>query len=66
MRPEYVKCVSLPESLGATTWCGKSREPFDWSFVDIDHAALTRRNGGRQLVCPECRAAIVAALESEA
>lgn len=65
MRPEYVKCVSLPDGLGGDTWCGRRKNRTEWRFVDVDHAALSRRNGDRLLVCPECRTAIISALESD-
>jgi hypothetical protein len=64
-RPEYVKCVSLPEGLGGGTWCGRTPDKSDWRFVDVEHAALCRLQKGRQLVCRGCKSVIVKALESE-
>lgn len=64
-REDFVKCVSLPGGLGGGSWCGRPKNCFEWRFLDVEHAALTRRNAGRQLVRPQCRAAVISALESE-
>ncbi len=63
--PDHVKCVihtDLPRK--GTTWCGRKHYNMEWLFTDVDHAALTREQESRLLVCPECRNAIVKALDT--
>lgn len=43
-------------------WCGTQIHRHDVVFDDIDHAAMSGRQGGRHLPCPACLAAVVAAL----
>lgn len=62
-RPEWVKCIADQHSDNAgLSWCGRRIEAFEFSFVDIDHAAINGRNGGRLVACPECVSAICEAL----
>jgi len=66
-RPDYIKCVSLPANsvFNSETWCGRKADPTEWRFVDVEHAALARKAGSSQLLCPDCKQAIVKALDSE-
>lgn len=62
-RPDYIKCVLLgTKDEPTTTWCSRKTDAFEWAFLDATHAALTGRNGGRQVPCEKCAAAIVKAL----
>lgn len=65
-RPDYVHCVGFddatPEASGGRrTWCGRGERPF---FVGPGHAALNGMHQGRLVACPECVAAIAAALRN--
>jgi len=60
MREDYIKCVNLVNTIGGS-WCGGNQAG---RFVDVDHAALNGRNEGRLVVCPECREAIIKALNN--
>lgn len=62
----HVTCITDThgEANGAT-WCGKPKDQFDFRFMDIDHAAMNGRNGGRLTVCPKCRKAVIAGLKNE-
>ena len=65
VRPEYVKCIL---DVGCQTndfssWCGRDIRG-EFSFVDIDHAALNGRKAGRLVACPECFERVVAALRN--
>jgi hypothetical protein len=63
-RPEYVTCALTGMYAGDETWCGRKTCGLGFTFVDASHAALNAKQGGRLLLCPECSAAIVAALTS--
>jgi hypothetical protein len=52
-------------ALPGATWCGKPADRMDFRFMEIDHAAMNGRNGGRLTVCPQCRKAIIAGLKNE-
>lgn len=45
------------------SWCGVRH--LGWCFIDVDHVAIHRLNGGRLLPCPACLQAIVDALVSQ-
>lgn len=62
----HVRCITdtHADAKGAT-WCGKPADQFEWTFMDIDHAAMNGRNGGRLTVCPSCRAAVIAGLKNK-
>jgi hypothetical protein len=64
-RPEWVKCINDAhlDNTGLS-WCGCRIETFEFSFVDIGHAAMNGRNGGRLVACPECVSAICEALRN--
>jgi hypothetical protein len=72
-RPDYVRCVSLgipPKSDdgkqvnkdGDLTWCGRWHGPWD-KCPETGSALLGARGGGYLLICPECAAAMVKAIE---
>lgn len=64
-RPDYIACVrDTHADRQWLTWCG--RDALGWVFEDADHAALNGRAQGRKVVCPECRKALVTALENGA
>jgi hypothetical protein len=64
-RPDYIACVrDTHVDRQGLAWCG--RHAPGWAFQDADHAALNGRGQGRMVVCPECRKALVAALENGA
>jgi len=60
-RPEWVKCVLLPED-NALTWCARQLEPAEFAFTSIDHAALNGKHGGRLVACSGCVRLIIGAL----
>lgn len=62
----HVTCITDThvEANGAT-WRGKPADRMDFRFMDIDHAAMNGRNGGRLTVCPQCRKAVIAGLKNE-
>lgn len=47
------------------TWCGKPEDPFEWTFMSVDQAAMNGRNGGYLTVCPLCLKAVVAGLSND-
>ena len=61
-RPEYIKCVQRQRVDFNATWCGRSTAK-EWMFQDIEHAAENGAKEGRLTTCPQCVAAIHAALE---
>ena len=65
-RPDYIKCIADTHADNkGKTWCGRTLV-MEFAFVDIDHAAMNGRNKGRLVVCPECRDAVIAALQEGA
>lgn len=51
-----------PAQRDMRTWCG--REPGDDGFfLDASHAVIHADNGGYHRLCPECAAAIKAAID---
>ena len=38
----------------AVSWCGATIAPFDFYFVDSEHAALTLAQHQRLQPCPDC------------
>lgn len=62
-RPDYVKCIrdTHADNKGKA-WCGRSASRFEWAFEDVDHAAMSGRNGDRFVTCTKCRKAVFAAL----
>jgi hypothetical protein len=65
MRPDYVKCVQHTHADKKNqTWCGRSTDQFEWTFVNLDHAAYNALQGGRLVLCDNCRAAAIAALST--
>lgn len=66
-RPEWVRCVGLGVVGSAgQSWCGRPLWRFEWHFIDASHAALNGRDEWRLVACPECVAAITAALKNGA
>lgn len=37
-----------------TTWCGLPVAAAEWCFIDLDHAVINSKNGGRLTACPQC------------
>lgn len=54
-RPEYVKCVrnNHADFVGKAL-CGRSAQPYELPFNDLDHAFFTALTQDRLLVCSEC------------
>lgn len=44
------------------TWCGSKLEAFEWSYVDLQHAALDNLSGSCRPICPGCAKAGAEAL----
>lgn len=75
-RPEWVKCALTgmfdgPDRQIQETWCGRTAKKeglshLPFCFVDATHATLNAKNGGRLVLCQDCRMAIVAALTTQA
>jgi hypothetical protein len=65
-RPDWVKCISH-EVKGEqhTSWCGRF-VGMEFHFHGVDHAAENGRSEGRLVACPECTAAVIAALKNGA
>jgi hypothetical protein len=64
-RPEYVKCVLHNEHTHSfKAWCGRIVAVFDTPFMDANHAALSREQRQRYLVCQDCADAIASTLHS--
>lgn len=62
----HVRCITDThgDAKGAS-WCGKAPDVFEWRFMDIDHAAMSGRNGGYLTVCPRCRSAVIDGLKNK-
>ena len=65
-RAEYIKCAFINHANNNVkqkykTWCGKSGN--DAFFMDVIHALLNFKRGGRLLLCPECAEAIKRAID---
>jgi len=62
-RPAHEKCAKTGMEGETRSWCGRdvSRE---FAFEDPTHAALNGRKEGRLTLCPDCRDAIVKALDN--
>lgn len=61
-RPDYIACVFIGMGdRSRETWCGGAYASY---FTGATHAALNGLNGGRLVACPECVAAITAALRT--
>lgn len=58
-RPDHVICITRQ---GAMAWCGRKISVLEFAFKGIDHAAENGALQGRLLTCPECAAAVHAAL----
>lgn len=41
--------------------CGARLEPFDWAFMDVDHAFHSNTQGSRLQPCPKCNKVVLAA-----
>jgi hypothetical protein len=39
---------------GKKAYCGAKIQPFEWAFVDLDHAEATIERNDRMQPCPEC------------
>jgi hypothetical protein len=61
-RPEYVRCIMLSKE---SVWCGREYSLFHKPFLSIDHAATSRMEKSRLLVCTQCAAKINQALTKE-
>ena len=48
------------QELQTQAWCGKHIEPFEWAFLDIDHAINTIKTDDEMQwdICKRCLAAI--------
>jgi hypothetical protein len=65
-RPDHIHCIAHTHAEKAgTAWCGRTLEPFEWRFLDIDHAAYNGLAQGRTQTCAACVNAVVAALGRE-
>lgn len=63
-RPEYIRCIADNHVQNdGKSWCGRWIK-LELHFQSIDHATLNGRNEGRLVACPECAAAIIAALSN--
>lgn len=64
-REEYINCIrhTHAEKL-KESWCGRQVDLFEWTFMNIDHAAYNALNGGRLVACPDCVKAVEATLSS--
>jgi hypothetical protein len=62
-RPEWVKCIKQHERdpRGPKTWCGRTSEPAEWLFMNVEHADGAEKQGARLQPCPDCRAAAIRA-----
>ena len=60
-RPDYITCIRRDP---CRAWCGRNVSML-FHFATIEHAARAQLNGDRLLVCPECRDAVVKALNSQ-
>lgn len=45
--------------------CGEKVDDYEWSFVDLTHAFLNMRGGGRLLPCPDCAKVAVECFKGE-
>jgi hypothetical protein len=39
--------------------CGVKLQPFDWAFMDVDHAFHSNRYGSRLQPCPACNKVVI-------
>lgn len=53
-RPDYVKCAKKERW---ETICGRRPDAFEWLFEDMEHALANEANGGRLILCNDCRKA---------
>jgi hypothetical protein len=61
--PEWIKCIrDNHEDNKGLSWCRRMVSG-EWTFTDIDHAAMNGRNQGRLVACPECVKAVIAGLK---
>ena len=58
-RPEYAACVSRPDT---KTWCGNPEFDGQFTFTDLDHAAINGEKEGRLVVCAQCMSKSVRAI----
>lgn len=64
-RSDYIKCIEDTHSdSNRKTWCGKEYNQFDFTFLDIEHAAFNGRSGRRLQACKDCVKAINLALDN--
>ena len=64
MAKEWIKHVRHTHAdYDGHAWCGR-RLYWQTAFVDIDHAAYNAKNGGRLVICADCRREIVRSLET--
>jgi len=54
-RPEWLKCIQASKT---ETACGRTREPFEWCFVDLEHAQGAVKQGSRLVPCEGCLSAL--------
>ena len=60
-RPEYTTCILHGRW---RAWCWRDVSSL-FHFETIEHAAQSQLNGDRLIVCPECRDAVMKALNSQ-
>ena len=60
-RPDYITCIRRGSG---RSWCWQDVS-MTFHFVSIDHAAFSQLAEDRLLVCPECRDAVMKALNSQ-
>lgn len=66
-RPDYICCIRQTHTdKSKLSWCGRTLDPFEFVFMDIDHAAYSNLAGDRLVPCPKCVRAIVNALCAKA
>lgn len=61
---EYVKHIRHTHAdKKNVAWCGEPLTQFDWTFLDIDHAAYNAQQGGYLVTCPKCVEAVKRAFD---
>lgn len=59
----YIKHIRhTREDLKTTSWCGRDLTRFDWTFLDLDHAAYAKQQESLQVPCKQCVKAAVKVL----
>lgn len=64
-RPDWVTCSLIGCVNVNKTWCNRTPEAFEFTFVDCSHAVLNKMNKGRLVLCPECCDKIIETFRQE-